>query len=99
MAVYFIVEIKTNNDFKEAYAKYIEQVRPIVKKYKGRYLVRGGEITPVFGNWNPERMIIIEFPSKGDVERWLNSAEYKEIAALREGSTMTKAIMVEGCNN
>ncbi|MFA5063690.1 MAG: DUF1330 domain-containing protein [Candidatus Omnitrophota bacterium] len=96
MAVYFIVEIKTKDENKEAYAKYIEQVRPIVEKYKGRYLTRGGKITSIFGNWNPERIIIIEFPSQENVKEWLNSPEYKGIAILREASTVTRAIMVEG---
>jgi len=91
-----MVEIKIKNDGKENYAKYIEKVRPIVEKYKGKYLSRGGKITPVFGNWEPERIILIEFPSAEDVERWLDSAEYKEIAALRRNSTITKAVMLEG---
>jgi len=98
MSVYFIVEIKTRNEDKAAYAKYIEKVRPIVEKYGGRYLVRGGKVTPVFGDWDPERIVVIEFPSGGDVERWLDSPEYKKIAELREHSTITKAIMVEGCD-
>ena len=96
MAVYFIVEIKTKDENKEAYVKYIEQVRLIVEKYKGKYLARGGKITPIFGGWNPERMIIIEFPLEEDVRKWLNSPEYRGIAALRENSTITKAIIVEG---
>jgi len=96
MAVYFIVEIKTKDENKEAYAKYIEQVRPIIEKYKGRYLTRCGKITSIFGNWNPERIIIIEFLSQENVKEWLNSPEYKGIAILREASTVTRAIMVEG---
>jgi len=96
MAVYFVVEIKTKGGNKEDYVRYIEQVRPIVEKYKGRYLARGGKITPIFGNWDPERIIIIEFPSEENVKQWLNSPEYMGIAMLREASTVTKAIMVEG---
>ena len=98
MSVYFIVEIKIKNENKDAYAKYVEQVRPIVEKYKGRYLARGGKITPIFGDWNPERIIIIEFPSEENVKQWLNSSEYKEIAVLRENSTIAKAIVAEGCD-
>lgn len=99
MTVYFIVEVKTSDENKDAYVKYIEKVRPIVEKYNGRYLARGGKITPVFGGWNPERIVIIEFPSKESIEKWLNSSEYKEIAMLRESSTVTKAIIVDGCGN
>ncbi|MDD5681070.1 MAG: DUF1330 domain-containing protein [Candidatus Omnitrophica bacterium] len=98
MSVYFIVEIKTKSEGKEKYTEYIEKVTAIVEKYKGKYLARGGKVTPVFGNWSPERMILIEFPSAKDVERWLNSAEYKEIALLREQSTATKAIVIDGCD-
>ena len=94
MAVYVIIEIKIKN--KSPYAEYVEKVRSIVEKYKGRYLVRGGEITPLSGNWNPERIIVIEFPSYEDVKSWLSSQEYKEIDQLREKSTVTKAIVVEG---
>jgi uncharacterized protein (DUF1330 family) len=97
MPVYFIVEIKVKAEVenKQAYAKYVEKVRAIVEKYQGRYLSRGGKVTPVFGSWNPEKIVIIEFPPAEYVERWLNSSEYKEIAGLRENSTFTKAIMVE----
>ncbi|MEI8348993.1 MAG: DUF1330 domain-containing protein [Candidatus Omnitrophota bacterium] len=96
MPVYIIIEIKIKD--KKPYLKYIAQVRSIVEKYKGRYLVRGGKITPLFNSWNPERIIVIEFPSSQDVSCWLNSPEYKAIAGLRQDSTVTKAIMVEGCD-
>ena len=95
MPVYMIIEIKIKDQ--TTYAKYVEGVRSLVENYKGRYLIRGGKITPIFGNWNPQRIVIIEFPSYEDVKHWLNSQEYKEIAALREKSTITKAIIVEGC--
>jgi len=95
MSVYTIIEIKVKD--KDTYAKYLEKVRSIVEKYRGRYLARGGKITPIFGSWNPERVVIIEFPSYEDIKRWLSSQEYQEIAALREKSTITKAIIVEGC--
>lgn len=97
MPAYFIVEIKTKSGDKAPYAEYVERVRPIVEKYGGRYLVRGGKVTFVFGGWRPERIIIIEFPCAEDVHKWLDSAEYKNIAGLREMSTFTKAIVIEGC--
>jgi len=96
MAVYVIIEIKIKD--RQVYSKYIARVRAIVEKYKGRYVVRGGKITPLFNSWHPERIIVIEFSSRYDVDRWLSSAEYKAIAILREESTETKAIVVEGCD-
>jgi uncharacterized protein (DUF1330 family) len=94
MAAYVIIEIKIKD--KDTYAQYVEKVRSIVEKYNGRYLARGGKVTPLFGKWNPERIVVIEFPSAGEVKLWLSSQEYKEIAVLREKSSITKAIIVEG---
>ena len=94
MAAYFIIETRTKD--KDSYAKYISQVRPIVESFGGKYLSRGGKTTPVFGGWDPERMILIEFPSSDDIKRWLESPEYKKISGLRENSTITRAVIIEG---
>lgn len=96
MSVYFIVEAATKDH--EAYTAYIAQVSDIVKQHGGRYAVRGGGVTPVFGGWNPERIIVIEFPSEQDVHEWLDSEEYRRIAPLREAGAHTRAIIVRQCD-
>jgi uncharacterized protein (DUF1330 family) len=99
MAVYVIIDISVRDQAAQAdYAQYVARVRPIVERYGGRYLARGGKITPITGNWNPERLILIEFPSSDHVRQWWNSPEYRAIAGLRENSTLAKAVLVEGCD-
>lgn len=99
MAVYVIIDISIQDAARQAdYTQYIEKVRPIVERHGGQYLARGGKITPIVGDWNPERIILIEFPSSEHVERWWASPEYKAIAGLRESATQARAILVEGCN-
>ena len=95
MAVYMIVEITVKDQ--DLYSKYVEQVADIVERHGGRYLVRGGKVAPVSGNWNPERVIVIEFNTMDDWKNCFTSPEYLEIAPFREKSTETKAIVVEGC--
>jgi uncharacterized protein (DUF1330 family) len=51
----------------------------------------------VAGNWNPERVILIEFDSLERVQACFRSPEYLQLAPLRERSTMSRAIVVEGC--
>jgi len=94
MAVYVIIEIEIRD--RDIYTAYVEKVRPVVEKHGGRYLSRGGAVTPVSGNWNPERIILIEFPSVEAVRRCFTSEEYGEITHLREASTEGRAIIVEG---
>ncbi|PAV11086.1 hypothetical protein ASJ81_11455 [Methanosarcina spelaei] len=94
MPVYMIIEIKVI-DY-ELYTKYVEKVPEIIKKYGGRYLVRGDKVLPMFGNWNPERIVIIEFETEEQVRNCFNSAEYLKVAPFRENSTITKSVIVNG---
>lgn len=94
MSVYAIIEITIKD--KDTYFNYVDRVRAIVEKYKGRYLIRGGKVTPFLGNWHPERIILIEFPSSEDFAKCFGSQEYKEIAPLRECSTISRSVLVEG---
>jgi uncharacterized protein (DUF1330 family) len=89
-----IIEIEVKDA--ERYAGYVAQVRRIVEQYGGRYLVRGGRITPLSGNWNPERIVVIEFENAEQIKRCFTSPEYLDLAPLREQSTASRAIVVEG---
>jgi uncharacterized protein (DUF1330 family) len=89
-----IVEIEVKAE--RVYAEYVDKVRAIVEKHGGRYRVRGGSVTPLSGDWNPERMIVIEFESAEQVRRCLGSPEYLELAPLREQSTVSRGIVVDG---
>jgi uncharacterized protein (DUF1330 family) len=48
------------------------------------------------GEWNPTRVIIVEFDSMDRFQAWWSSPEYRAIAPLREKATKTNAIVVEG---
>ena len=95
MSVYMIIDIQVKDN--EMYSKYIEKVPEIISKYGGRYLTRGGKIIPLTGNWNPERIVLIQVDSIEQLQRCFQSPEYLEIAPLREQATVSRAIIVEGC--
>jgi uncharacterized protein (DUF1330 family) len=48
------------------------------------------------GDWNPERIIILEFPPKKNISRWLSSPAYQAIKKFREAGSETRAILIEG---
>ena len=94
MTVYLVIDIEVHNP--ELYNQYVEQAAGIITSYGGRYLVRGGAITPLSGTWHPERIVLIEFETMERLRACFGSAEYREIAHLREISTRSRSVVVEG---
>ncbi len=94
MAAYYIIEVEVHDP--TPYAEYSRRVPEMVEKHGGRYLVRGGVVSPVFGGWKPKRLVVLEFPSTDSIREWLDSPEYQEVAPLREQSTTSKSLIVEG---
>jgi uncharacterized protein (DUF1330 family) len=97
MSVYMVIEIQVHNS--ALYTEYVEKVPAILDQYGGRYLVRGGAITPLSGTWHPERIVIIEFETIDQLRACFRSDAYRAIAPLREQSTTSKTIVVEGVLN
>lgn len=94
--VYFVATIHfEKGKAKKEYLDYIKAVQPIVDKYHGRYIVRSEKITLLSAEWSPNRVIIIEFDTKEQLEQCFSSQEYKQIAVLRENSVDSKAIIIE----
>jgi uncharacterized protein (DUF1330 family) len=95
MPVYFVAEIQEIKD-QASYLEYIESVEMIIQRYGGKYLVRGGNSVTVSGGWKPIKLIVIRFDSIEKLQECFNSADYREIAPLREKATVGRAIAVEG---
>ena len=51
-------------------------------------------LIPVEGGWNPDRLIIIQWNSMEQLQKFATSAEYIAIAGLRANSASTKSIIV-----
>jgi uncharacterized protein (DUF1330 family) len=67
-----------------------------VQQYGGRFVVRGGAVETLEGDWQPKRVVVLEFPSLEQAKRWYNSEEYRDPKALRFKTAKSKLILVEG---
>lgn len=94
--VYFVVTVNYDEAKNiESYTRYIENVKPIVEKYHGRYMARSEKITALNKEWSPDRVIIIEFDTREQLDKCFSSEEYRKIAFMRENSVDSKAIIIE----
>ena len=94
MAAYLIADIEITDP--EAFERYRTQVPATIAAHGGRYLVRGGALDAVEGDWNPKRLVVLEFPSMERLRKWYESPEYQPLLALRLAATVSKTVTVEG---
>ena len=94
MSVYVIIDITVIDQ--GLYEEYVARVPAVVEQYGGRYLVRGGEVMALAGDWQPERIVVLEFESSDQAQEYLTSPEYLALASLRQKSTTSRAIIVPG---
>ena len=72
------------------------KVLPLVTRYGGRYVVLGGKVDIMEGQWRPTFPVLIEFPSIDRAHEWYASDEYKELKALRLSAVRSSAVFIEG---
>jgi len=94
MAAYVIVDLVVTDPVEME--EYRKQVPATIAKYGGRYLVRGGAHHTVEGDWKPNRVVVLEFPSMEQAKRWYDCEEYRGPKAMRLRAGRTNLIMVEG---
>jgi uncharacterized protein (DUF1330 family) len=94
VAAYVIAEIEVTDP--AAYEDYRRQVPGVVAKYGGKFLVRGGKVSPKEGGWAPARIVVLEFPSMAQAEKWYGSPEYAPLIKLRQKASRGKLVLVEG---
>jgi len=94
MSAYIIVDITVHDP--EKYKEYVSIAPGFVAKHQGKYIVRGGNVAVAEGDWQPERVVVVEFPSKEHVHAFLQDPEYQSVAAIRHAATTSKMLVVEG---
>ena len=94
MAAYIVVDIDVHNP--AAYEVYKIGVPAIIEQYGGRYLVRGGAVEVLEGDWQPARLVIVEFADTATAKAFLDAPEYAELRKARLASTHSDLVIVQG---
>ena len=94
MPAYIIVRLETKNP--ALLKEYQAATPPIIEKYHGRFIARGGATVTLEGPEESRRIVIIEFPELADAEAYYHSPEYSKVRKLREGVAVAEFIAVDG---
>jgi uncharacterized protein (DUF1330 family) len=94
MPAYVIVETDIHDP--EQYEQYKAASPAAVAGGGGRFIARGGELAVFEGDWNPSRLVILEFPHLEAAKAWYVSENYQEAKKLRDGAAHLNMVAVEG---
>lgn len=94
MPAYIIVDVSIDDPV--VYAEYRKLTPDSIAAYGGRFVIRGGAVETLEGDWSPERIVVLEFDSVATAKTWWSSPEYAPAKRLRQKSARTRMIVVEG---
>ena len=94
MSAYFVVDLDVTDSAR--FDEYRRVVPPVIEKYGGRFVVRGGTVEVLEGHWKPKRLTLIEFPNAARAREFYASPEYQEIIDLRLKAAKTNLVLVDG---
>ena len=94
MSAYVVVQESVKDQ--AMFDAYRKEVVATVTAHGGRFIVRGGALTVLEGEWPLPRLVILEFPSRQAAEAWYHSPAYQKILPLRLKSTAGNFIIVDG---
>lgn len=94
MAAYLIAHLDVTDP--EGFKAYSARVPALVEKFGGRYLVRGGAVEALEGEWTIPRLVVIEFESADQARRFYDSAEYREVLPLRTRASRGTLAVAQG---
>lgn len=94
MATFVIAEISIRDP--EVYERYKSLAPSSIFQHGGRYAARGGSVEALEGEFDRERLVVLEFPSADAARRWWNSPEYAEAKRIRQSCATARIVLTEG---
>ncbi|MBV9064841.1 MAG: DUF1330 domain-containing protein [Methylobacteriaceae bacterium] len=94
MSAYLIFDVDIHDMTR--YGEFMAGVKPALEAAGARYLARGGEHRVYEGDWEPRRLVLLEFPSSEAVEAFYNSDVYRSLKGIRDECSSARLVRVEG---
>lgn len=94
MKAYLVLDFAVHD--LRGFMPYVSAIPAFIAKHSGRYIVQGAEPTVMEGDWAPERLVVLEFPSREDAKAFLADPDAQALFAVRHSTTTSKLILVDG---
>lgn len=95
MPGYVIGQLKDIKDA-DAFAAYQRAAGPTVVQYGGKLVINSTKIQVGDGDWSPVAMVMLEFESVDQAQKWYDSPEYQAVIEQRLSSADSALIIIDG---
>jgi len=94
VTVYAIAQISIHD--RARYERYVAGFMPVLIQYGGRLLAADEQPVLTQGNWDRDKIIVMEFADRDSFDRWSSSDEYQAISKDRIAATDGTVLLVHG---
>jgi uncharacterized protein (DUF1330 family) len=94
MSAYLIVNVEVKDP--AAYQQYLAGAPALIRKHGGEYLVRGGSLEVIEGNWKPTRLVVLRFPDGDSARAFMNDPDYQPLKEIRHRAAKTDMVLTDG---
>lgn len=94
MTAYIIANVEVTNPAQ--YEEYKKWSTAAMQAHGAEVCVRGGRVEVLEGDWQPDRLVLLKFPSVEAARKFNDSPEYGKARAARAGAAVMRMVIVEG---
>ena len=80
----------------ELMSSYRDKAFASVKAFGGKLVASTTNIECREGNWRPNKIVMLEFPSMDKARAWYESPEYQEVLPIRLQANKDNMVIFEG---
>jgi uncharacterized protein (DUF1330 family) len=93
-SAYIIANVRVTNP--EQYEEYKRLSSIAMQTHGAEVCVRGGKFEVLEGDWIPDRLVVLKFPSLQQAHAFNDSVEYAAARKSRQGAALMRMVVVEG---
>ena len=96
MSSYVVIDTEVLDE--EAFSEFAGKIYDAVTTNGGTFLVRGGNIDVIEGDWTPQRIVVMAFDNDDGAREFVRSGDYTALQELRQRALRSKVLVLEGYN-
>jgi uncharacterized protein (DUF1330 family) len=94
MSAFVIFDVEISDPAR--YQEFMNGVKPAPEQAGAKYLARGGAHKVYEGDWEPRRIVLLEFPSLQAWEDFYNGPVYQGLKSIRDECSSARLVGVTG---